>query len=417
MVPKVGNTELKNYISEEFANKLIISNLNNTFKQLKVSFNLLESIEEKGRENLRLHYDTSPNVPRVRPLLPSPRTINYDSLFSQILKFDRAEVGPSMITLPVENQTEPDIPTDPVQTTQAPEITGPIIPEDVEVPEEIRQRLQELIPTISVEDANVGSIDFDALDRENEGMEMDIDSMTDLMVNRMPPTQRFLYDNELLELYPAIMNSRLSISTIKRALENGAADLKIPFAILNALGIIPGNFQGYFNLLRFPNTYGIRIKFMRAVVNYDPSRYVNSPVVVFKNYFTFFPKTSPWFIPDWNGPYAELEEGEYDYEDVKRINSNVDATASFKVKDGYKLQIFFGRTTSAPQYPIEFPPGRYTCPPFLGFLADIPGLDFIHNFCRNKFNAFKVLELAPGESVAALEERVRESEMIWQKML
>ena len=81
-------------------------------------------------------------------------------------------------------------------------------------------------------------------------MEMDIDSMTDLMVNRMPP-QRFLYDNELLELYPAIMNSRLSISTIKRALENGAADLKIPFAILNALGIILEIFKDILTFLGF----------------------------------------------------------------------------------------------------------------------------------------------------------------------
>ena len=65
---------------------------------------------------------------------------------------------------------------------------------------------------------------------------------------------------------------------------------------------------------------------------------------------------------------------------------------------------------------LNIPPGissrRYTCPPWLGYLADIPGLDFIHDFCRNKFNAFKVIALAPGESVAALEERVRESEMI-----
>ena len=59
---------------------------------------------------------------------------------------------------------------------------------------------------------------------------------------------------------------------------------------------------------------------------------------------------------------------------------------------------------------------RYIRLPFLGFFGRYTGIRFIHNFCRNKFND-EVLELAPGESVAALEERVRESEMIMTEML
>ena len=175
----------------------------------------------------------------------------------------------------------------------------------------------------------------------------------------MEPTQRFLYDNELLILYPAINQNNLTISNIRDALETGAEELDVSLDILNTYGIIPSNFQAYFNLLKFPPDTGVRLKFMRAVVNYDASKYVSEPVVVFKNYFTFSQNLFLGLFQDWEGPYAGLEEGSYNYDDVKKINPEVDATASFLVRDGYKLQIFLGKTTSAKKYGYDFPPDTH----------------------------------------------------------
>jgi hypothetical protein len=410
IVPKIGNVELKNYVSEQFASKLIISNLNNVFRPLKVSFNLLEIVEEESAKNLRLHYDNYPNIPRELPKLDTPKTKNYDNLFSQILKFSKEEVKQkeleeaiSNVRLPKENQSIQDIPTDQVLPDPVPTTTA-FPPEMIQRLEKLKEKLQ---PPENLNQDN------QVEETETEDSGIDSDTVKNMMLKRMPPTQRFLYDNKLMVLYPPISQSKLNIKHIRQALETGAKNLELSLDILNTYGIIPSNFQAYFNLLKFPNEYGIRLKFMRAVVNYDPSKYVFEPVVVFKNYFTFFPKPFPWFTPDWEGPFAGLEEGSYNYDDVKKINSNVDATASFLVKDGYKLQIFLGNTTSATKYYYDFPPGRYTCPPWLGFLAAFfNDPEWIHNFCRNKFNAFKVVKMGINDSISQMEEELKESEMI-----
>ena len=127
IVPKIGNVELKNYVSEQFASKLVISNLNNIFRPLKVSFNLLETVEEESAKNLRLHYDNYPNIPKPRPLLEDSKTKNYDSLFEKILKFDKKELeqkkleeAKDIVKLDEENQTIQDIPTQKVKRQPLP---------------------------------------------------------------------------------------------------------------------------------------------------------------------------------------------------------------------------------------------------------------------------------------------------------
>ena len=95
-----------------------------------------------------------------------------------------------------------------------------------------------------------------------------------------------------------------------------------------------GKINSYFNSIDIPKKTGLRIKFLKALQNYDTSKYPpENPVIVFKKYFTWWPQKFPWFMPDWKGPFAGLDEGSYNYNDIKEINGNVDATASFIVKD------------------------------------------------------------------------------------
>ena len=74
---------------------------------------------------LRIHYDNYPNIEKPRPKLDAGPSKNYDSLFSQILKYEKedTEVEQNVVKLEEENETIQDLPTTPIPTTQTPQTT------------------------------------------------------------------------------------------------------------------------------------------------------------------------------------------------------------------------------------------------------------------------------------------------------
>ena len=109
------------------------------------------------------------------------------------------------------------------------------------------KRLEKIRNQVQIQDLNpdAGTIEFKIEEGDELGFDSDISKK--MVIEKMEPTQRFLYDNELLILYPAINENNLTISNIRAALETGAEELEISHEILKTYGIIPSNFQAYFN--------------------------------------------------------------------------------------------------------------------------------------------------------------------------
>lgn len=405
IIPKIGNVELKNYVSEEFINKILIKPLNNIYLPLKVSFNLLEMKQEDTRKNLRIHYDNFPNKHKQLPLRSRDQDKNYKNLFSQILgtdyispDFDIQSESETEITQPIlaseEDVTEQDIQ----------KLMNTIDDDDIrQIFQQLQNRMrqQQTNPTLD-QQSNGNSNDSipqipTVTQQDHEFSNMSVRDGINFALAKLPPLIRFLYDYKIMDefYYPLKVVNKLTLKMLVSWID-GKEDADI---------------DSYLKIIAPNSSEGGRHKLKNALKNHDPSKYIFDPVVIFSKSAKFFSAfkwfadifRKPWYTIDWYDEYTSLSEGEYSHSDILEKNSKLTEIGSVLIKDGYLLDVYRGKNIlDEPTFTL--PPGNYSCWPwhfkelFLGFYILFKGSD-----CPSHFHAFKVREATPEEIQQAIE--------------